>query len=478
MDSLGTRADEAVSAENVIWKPQSGSQRLFLSCTVHEVLNDGTRGSMKTDSLIMDFTQHVGQGFGPSWRGVLFRQSYPQLSDIVARTKKWFRQIFPGQAEFNKNSYTWEWKTGEALLLRYMNDPDDYWNYHGHEYPWIGWEELTNWAAPDCYEAMKTCNRSSDSRVPRKYRANCNPLGPGHNWVKAYFVDPAPVGTIIRNEEGDRRVRIHSDIEENQVLLRADPGYLSVLNGISDPNKKKAWRFGSWDITSGGALDDVWDRDIHVLSPFEIPAGWYVDRTYDWGSSKPFSVGWWAESDGTEVTIKGGMVREKRNYPSKTLFRIGEMYGWNGEPNKGCRMTSMEVARRIREVEQLLPFYVHPGPADNTIFEVSEGRCIADDMATLGVMWTRSNKGPGSRVTGLEKVRERLIASAKRPMEEPGLFVFENCIHFIRTVPTLPRDPKKIDDVDTTAEDHIWDETRYRVLKQSMEMKEEGLSGL
>ena len=130
---------------SIAWAPQRGSQALVLACPISELLNDGTRGSMKTDTLLMDFAQHVGQGFGAAWRGILFRQSYPQLAEIVVRSKKWFNQIFPG-AGYNKNEHIWTWPTGEELLFRYMDSPDDYWNYHGHQYPWIGWEEITQWA--------------------------------------------------------------------------------------------------------------------------------------------------------------------------------------------------------------------------------------------------------------------------------------------------------------------------------------------
>jgi len=129
---------------SIAWAPQRGSQALVLACPISELLNDGTRGSMKTDTLLMDFAQHVGQGFGAAWRGILFRQSYPQLAEIVVRSKKWFNQIFPG-AGYNKNEHIWTWPTGEELLFRYMDSPDDYWNYHGHQYPWIVWEEITQW---------------------------------------------------------------------------------------------------------------------------------------------------------------------------------------------------------------------------------------------------------------------------------------------------------------------------------------------
>lgn len=449
-------------AERSIWAPQPGSQQFFLQCPFWEALYEGTRGPGKTQGLLMDFGQHVGQGFGVNWRGVLFRETYPQLADVVAKSKKLFYQVFPG-ARFNAADMTWHFRDGEELLFRHMAKEDDYWNYHGHEYPWIGWEELTNWASSACYEAMKSCSRSSHPGMPRKYRANCNPYGVGHNWVKSYWIDPAPAGVPIKDGGKPTRVRIHGSVYENKILMAADPEYIQKLESITDPNKRKAWLMGSWDIVAGGMFDDVWREEVHPIEPFEIPSSWSIDRSFDWGSARPFAVGFWAESDGTEATLRDGT---KKSWPRGTLFRIGEIYGWNGQSNEGCRKLAVEVARDIRAYQKDVPWgaRVAPGPADNSVFDAENGMCIADDMAKLGVRWERSDKSPGSRKTGWEAIRKRLKACLAQKMEDPGLFVFNTCRHFIRTVPTLPRDPKKLDDVDTKAEDHIGDETRYRCL--------------
>ena len=130
-------------------------------------------------------------------------------------------------------------------------------------------------------------------------------------------------------------------------------------------------------------------------------------------------------------------------------------------------MLAVEVAKGIKERESKAPWgpRVKPGPADNSIFDAENGVCIADDMAKHGVRWERSDKSPGSRKTGWEAMRRMFKACHKHPMEEPGLFVFNTCRDgFIRTVPSLVRDDKKTDDVDTTAEDHAGDESRYRAL--------------
>lgn len=464
------------SAQPVAWEPHPGSQALFVACPIAECLYEGTRGPGKTDGLLVDFAQHVGEGHGPAWRGILFRQSYPQLADVVAKSKKIFRQAFP-LARFNEGNYTWKFPDGEELLLRHMASPDDYWNYHGHEYPWIGWEELTNWVDLSCYDAMKACWRSSKQGVPRKYRATANPFGIGHNAVKARFVEPAPAGVVMRDEHGNERVRIHGHWSENTTLLAADPGYPARLAADTNTNRRKAWFGGSWDVVAGGFFDDVWDSRYHVLKPFPIPFSWRVDRAFDWGSAKPFSVGWWAQSDGTRAEVAPGKYR---TFPRGSLIRIAEWYGCEpANHNTGLRLPSSQVAKGIKEREagmrtvgargESLPMRVQRGPADSSIYDVddAESTSTADTMAAHGVHWERADKSPGSRKNGWEKLRELLTASATPQPEEPGLWVFDTCRDFIRTVPVLPRDAKKPEDIDTTAEDHVADEARYRALALS-----------
>ena len=116
-----------------------------------------------------------------------------------------------------------------------------------------------------------------------------------------------------------------------------------------------------------------------------------------------------------------------------------------------------------------------PGPADSAIFDTQNGVCIADDMARGGAKWERADKSPGSRKNGWERMRKMLKAALQPMAEEPGLYVFETCRHFIRTIPVLPRDTKDPDDVDSDAEDHVADETRYRVLMPKREASVEPL---
>lgn len=489
-DDILPPAERWVDGSRVVWAPLPGSQELFLACPIFEVLFHGNRGPGKTDGLLMSFAQHVGAGFGSAWRGILFRQTYPQLADVVAKSERWFRQIWDDEAKFNKADMSWEWRTGEKLFFRHMNAASDYWKYHGHEYPWIGWEELTNWADDECYRSMFSCCRSSTPGVPRMARATTNPYGVGHNWVKDRFkLDGRWWEAVLQLEPksitGDAeppRAAIHGDVRENTILLAADPHYVdNIIAAASNPAMAAAWLHGSWDIVAGGMFDDVWRPDVHIVAPFAIPSGWRIDRSFDWGSSAPFSVGWWAESDGSDVQMADGAWRSTVR---GDLFRIGEWYGWTGKPNEGTRMLATDIARGIKEREKGMGVAtrVRPGPADTQIFNADNGNCIARDMEKFGVRWTEADKKPGSRRTGWEQMRIAFSNATRQkdglPRENPGLFVFSSCDQFIRTVPRLPRSEKDMDDIDERSEDHIADETRYRVRFTAIRAKTGRTAGL
>lgn len=479
-----------VDGEPVTWAPMPGSQTAFMFCPVYETLYTGTRGPGKTDALLMDFAQHTGQGFGADWRGILFRQTFPELADVIAKSKKWFSQIFP-QAKYNEAKATWTFPGGEALMFRFFEKESDYWRYHGHSYPWIGWEELTTWAEPKHYLRMMSCSRSTRKDMPRKYRATTNPYGVGHNWVKQRWRLPVPdgaiVGPIIKDSIGQdgklepHRVAIHGTIQENIVLLHADPDYIDRIRAsASNAAELAAWLEGRWDIVAGGMFDDLWSPGVHVVPnvPLHlIPSGWKIDRSYDHGQSKPFSVGWWAESNGEPWIVDGRSLGNVRG----DLIRVAEWYGWSGSPNEGVRMLAEDIAQGIleREADWGIAGRVLLGGciADASIFDRYEGeKSVAGDMEEAGVSWNPSDKGPGSRKQGWERMRAYLDAAFPGVggiRERPGLFVCERCYNgLIRTITGLPRSEKDLDDVDTDAEDHAADEARYRIRAKIREMKQ------
>src|SRR3546814_6609483 len=131
-----------VPKPKVVWRPLPGSQALSLACPAHVILYEGTRGPGKTDAQLMRFRRLVGKGYGRFWRGIIMDREYKNLDDLVQKSMRWFPQFNDG-AKFmsSKADYKWVWLTGEELLFRVVKRPGDYWNYHGHEFPYIGWNE-------------------------------------------------------------------------------------------------------------------------------------------------------------------------------------------------------------------------------------------------------------------------------------------------------------------------------------------------
>ncbi len=533
---------ETSDGTQIIWEPLPGSQTLAMSCPAHIILSHGSRGPGKTDAQLMRFRRNVGQGYGRHWRGIIFDREYKNLDDLVSKSRRWFPEFNDGARFLSSNAdYKWVWPTGEELLFRAIKKANDYWGYHGQEFPYIGWNELTKYPTDELFEAMMSCNRSSfrsedypfyidgelyettkQIRYVKKNAktalkcflpelnlevfATCNPHGAGHNWVKKKFINAAPMGKVVRTVVNvfNPRTQQKEDITKTQVHLFGSyrenkylsPEYVATLESITDKNKKKAWLEGDWDIVAGGMFDDVWESLHLVVKPFAIPHSWRIDRSFDWGSSHPFSVGWWAESDGSDVQMPDGTWRSTVR---GDLFRIAEWYGWTGKANQGLRMLASDIAAGIIERELAMGIHhrVVPGPADNSIWDVENGNSIAVDMSKpvtikqgphagkyKGVQWGRSDKSPGSRKAGWNKVRKYMKNGhpnfllgpkgeklSRIPRENPGLFVFNHCTMFIDLVPNLPRDEVDQDDVDTESEDHIGDEVRYRVLATGMGAK-------
>lgn len=453
------------TAQELVWAPQEGPQRALLECPVEDVLFGGARGGGKSDGILGDWLAHQHR-YGAAARGLLVRRSYPEFEELLDRASYLFGRA---GASFNGTERRWTFPNGAKIRARYLAKDKDADGMQGWSNTWIGVDEVGNFPSPKPIDKLRATLRSTVPGVAKVMRSSANPGGPGHSWVKARYIDPAAPFTPFTAEEKlpdgttatVRRVFIPSTIEDNTLLLTADPDYWErvALAAAGQEWLLKAWRFGLWDIVAGGYFDAVWWPEAHVLEPFPIPPGWRLDRSFDWGSSKPFAVCWWAESNGEPVEHRGRTYGSVRG----DLFLVAEWYGWNGSPNEGCHMLAREIARGIKKLEAKWGLQVEPGPADTSIYTRENGPSIADDMEKEGVYWTKADKAPGSRKAGWHTMLRMLTdARATAPREEPGLFVFNHCRHFIRTVPVLQRDDRDNDDVDTKGEDHIADAVRYR----------------
>ncbi|WP_339884213.1 terminase large subunit domain-containing protein [Vreelandella maris] len=396
-----------------------------------------------------------------------------------------------GWAKYNGSKHYIEFWNGSRIFLAHCQHEKDKFKYQGAEIHVLLVDELTHFTE-SIYRYLRGRLRLGALEVPEKYKgmlpraiAGTNPGGVGHNWVKHSFVDaakPMEMHKTAKPEGGMLRQYIPARLDDNPTLLNNDPDYIDRLEGLGNPALVKAMKDGDWNIVSGGAFDDVWNANRHVTPRFKVPSTWYVDRGFDWGSSHPFSVLWFAESDGSEVELEDGSVFCP---PKGSIVVCHEWYGAKG-PNEGLKLSAPEIAKGIKEREsslingEWLPANIKPGPADNQISNVNESGSdsVAKKMEAEGVRWTESDKKPGSRVNGLEMIRTRLKEAAKDQPESPGLYFMDHCIKIIAHLPVLPRDQRNPDDIDTTAEDHDYDTLRYRVMNKRAKAGMKRIGGL
>ncbi len=433
-----------------------------------------------SDSLLMSFLQHCGRGHGADWRGIIFRQSYTQLTDFISTTKKWIPKIFP-DAKYNGSTYTWKFSDGEELLLRYARVPDDYLAFHGWQIPFLGWEELSNFATPELYLKLMSINRSSNPDIPKMIRSTTNPSGPGNRWLRDRFVNVAPPGTVYTDPETNlKRVFINSSLFENKTLLEADPEYLTKLKMLAqdDPNLYKAWILGEWDLNTGGFFSDIWDDKVHELPNFAIPSSWKVIRSFDWGSAKPWAVSYVAISNGEQPELEHPETGKQLTlpyFPTGSAVVFDEIYGWDGTPDVGDRATSQEIAERVLEkdkmIQQKFGVKISPGPADTSIYDIRDGGSIGQNLANFGCRWTRAYKGAGSRITGWALIRTMLGAAVRHDLEKDHLYFCEKAFHHIRCFTEIQHDARKPEDLDTSGEDHCLDSLRYLLNRKMTAMK-------
>lgn len=448
------------------WEAQPGPQAAFLSCNIYEVTYGGAAGGGKSESLLVDYLRDVKQ-WGKAWKGVLFRRSYPQLEDLINRSIEVYPAVFPG-AVYHEQKKTWRFPSGAAFKFRSLDRRADCMAYQGHGYTWIGFDELSHWASDYEYEFMKMRCRSAVAGVPKRIRSSANPGFVGHVWVKKYFIDNGPY-IVVRNNQNLLRTFIPATLEDNKILQKNDPQYKARLMSIRDPMLRKALLHGDWDVVAGAFFGDIFTRNKsgqpwHVIKPFIPPANWYTDRSMDWGSSRPYTAQYWTESNGE--TLPDG-----RRYPKGALILFHEFYGIKKRPdgefedNVGVQWPAERIALLMKTVElrwkKLTGVVVRPGPADTDIFERQDNHCINDNFAIKGVIWDKANKGPNSRQTGWQLLREKL---APENEDKPMIYVTANCIHWLRTVPTLIRSDRDWEDVADNQEDHAGDATRYRLL--------------
>lgn len=394
------------------------------------------------------------RGGGKSWavrvKAILLASKYPGIKVlIVRRTYKELQNNhieqltaeLAGFAKYNRSDKMFRFPNGSTISFGYCANEGDLGQYQGAEYDVVFIDEAGQ-LQESWIRKINLCVRGTNG-FPKRTYYTLNPGGPGHAYFKRVFVDR----NFNPDEDPNDYFFIQAKVEDNKALMDTQPDYLRELENLP-PTLRAAWKDGRWDVYEGQFFEDFRDvpehykdrRWTHVIEPFEIPDGWTICRSYDFGYGKPFSCAWWAvDYDGT-------------------IYRIMELYGCTRTPNEGVKWTPDKQFEEIHKTEMQHPWLKGKtiiGVADPAVWDASRGESVADTAARYGVFFT---PGDNERIAGWMQCHYRLQFDEDG---YPRMYVFNTCRAFIRTIPTLIYDEHRAEDLDTKMEDHVADEWRY-----------------
>lgn len=446
-------------------------QSLAYQSKATEILYGGAAGGGK--SFFMRVASILWCAMIPGLQVYLFRRTYDDLIKNHIEGSKGFRAMLApwqdaGFVEIVETEIRF-WN-GAKIYLCHCEHEKHRFKYQGAEMHVLLIDELTLFTDV-IYRFLRTRVRMTSITLPDNMQGafprilcGSNPGNIGHAFVKSTFimdgdspVIPMEIRQMPDSEGGMLRQYIPATLDDNPTMDSDDPSYRSRIRGLGNEALVKAFERGDWNAVVGSYLEGVWDEDEHVVDPFPIPSTWKVWRAMDWGFAKPYSIHWYAmDHDGC-------------------VYIWREMYGYGGKPNVGSREEASAVALKILEREKhdaRVGLEYRINPADSAIFaQTGMYRSIGQVFRQHGVRWVESAKGPRSRVIGAQLVVEMLRTGK--------LKVFSTCKHWIRTVPALMPDENNPEDVNTSMEDHCWDDTRYALgrVRSTPDVPEESFSG-
>ena len=415
----------------------------------------GGRGGGKSYALALLALRHVEQ-YGKAARVLYIRRTYKGLADFELVTRELFGTVYGTAARYNAAEHVWRFPNAGYMELGQLESAADYSKYQGRSFTLLLVDEAGQFPDASLLDILRS-NLRGPKDIPIRMVIAANPGGAGHHWLAHRYVFRAGPWNVFDEQKSKRPwVYAPSTFAGNQFIDRDQ--YRDQLESScpDDPELLRAWTDGDWAVNRGAYFAGCLDETRNAVDPWDdIPEDWGTFLAHDFGSSAPSVTYIAARSPGAE---HGGVW-----YPRNSLVLVDELATCkNGNFNLGLGWTVPVLGDAIKRMCH--KWEVRPaGVADDAIFaRMGSGNgSIADEFRLAGVNFTPARKA--DRLTGWNRMR-RLLSHAGQ-MDRPGLYISRSCDYFWNTVPMLPRDPKKIEDVDSSGPDHGADAVRYGCLQ-------------
>ncbi len=394
------------------------------------VLYGGAKGGGKSYILRWALVRQLLYWAKQGHRGVrvgLFCENYPALKDrqitkIQKEFPRWLGDLSDSQIEGMSFRLKPEFGSG-VLALRNLDDVS---KYASSEFAIAAVDELTK-NERQVFDQLRSIIRWPGIENT-KFIAGTNPGEIGHLWVKKLWIDRN--FNKLEDPPNDQFYFVKSlptDNPHNAI------SYLEELRKLPEKLRKAYWD-GNWDVFEGQYFAE-WDKECHVIAPFEIPIGWKRFRAYDHGRTNPACCKWYA------VDYDG------RIWVYRELYVAG--------------LNADEIAGRIQKMSEGETYEY--SVADPAIFakhgfvDAYGGQTIAESFSRYGVAFLPASN---RRVDGWNLMHQYLRWDDNTL---PKIVYFNTCVDSIRTIPALVHDANKPEDLDTFGEDHAADADRYMI---------------
>lgn len=393
-------------------------------------LYGGAKGGGKSHilrwALVRKLLQYAKRGH-LNVRVGLFCEDYPSLKDRqITKIQKEFPTWLGTLSGSNIEGMSYRLKPqfgGGIIALRNM---DDISKYASSEFAVAAVDELTK-NERQIFDQLRSIVRWPGIDDTGLWGAT-NPGEIGHLWVKKLWVDRSFDQEDPPEEQFKFIASLPTDNPHNAQT------YIEELKSL--PEKlRKAYFEGNWDIFEGQFFTE-WDKERHVVEPFQLPTSWKRYRAYDYGHEAPACCKWYAVDYDRRVWV----YREKY---------------WKQGHKTDADVQAKEIARLSGD--EVYDF----SAADPAIFSPTGivdkygGQTIAETFARNGIMFMPASN---RRVDGWSLMHRYLRWGEH---DVPKMLYFKTCEDSIRTIPALVHDEKKPEDVDTKGEDHAADVDRY-----------------